>query len=86
MDTGERIDQLERELMGMKRRYRRLLVGLVAAVVAVVLLMAKVGGPLAAFAQSDFADEVRARSFILVDAQGELHALLGMSDAGRGWP
>jgi len=84
METEKRLERLEHELMNMKRRYRRLLVvtGLVAAVMAAVLIATKVGGPVVAFAETGIADEVKARRFVLVDEQGDTRALLAVLEDG----
>jgi len=80
MNPEDRLDKLECELSHIKRRYRRLLGGvLIIAVVAVVLI----GKLLADSTQSIvIAEKVFTRDFALLDPQNNIRVILNSSEGG----
>jgi hypothetical protein len=74
MTTEERLEKLEKELTGAKRRSRVMLVATVMAVAVVFLLGA--GG-------EAVQKVVRAERFELMDSTGKLRAVLGLTESGQ---
>ncbi len=87
MSTEERLEKLDRELIQQKRRYHRLLAGLLAVFIgAIVVVMAD--SPLSRCAaqapatRKDVPDVIRARRFELVDEKGNLRSFWGVNKDG----
>jgi len=83
MTTDERLEKLERELSRVRARFRLLVIGAglclasAAAIQAYSQLTLKPRP-----AATDISEEIRARNFVLEDANGKPRASLGMDEDG----
>ncbi len=82
MTTDERLEKLERELNQAKGRIRWLLAGIGLCLVIVAVIWAFGLATTTAHASQGALKEIRANSFVLVDANGKPRASLGMDEDG----
>lgn len=80
MTTDERFEKLERELSAVRRRYRLVTLGMTACLAIMVAGWTLGLTATPADGQARVLDEIRARSFVLVDRDGTVRAILGSTE------